>query len=305
MTTGQKSATTSLTPRVRSRLRRWTVRIARIAVLVYLGLCLALYLFQNVIIFPGAYVHGNEAADVQPAPGREVIELHTPDGRRVAAIFGTGLSEEFPPGPRPTILYLYGNGDCIKTSLGQYTEFRQLGANVMIPEFIGYPMSGGKPTEAGFYATAEAAYQYLLKRPEVDPKQIIIVGRSLGCGPAIDLASRKPVEGLATFSAFTTMDEMARKIMPWFPTGLFLHSHFNNLQKIGDVKCPIFLAHGTDDDFVPFTMMGRLAEAAKAPIVVYPIPGADHNNIFQINDGKLLPTFGRFLQSLHPATQHQ
>jgi hypothetical protein len=283
------------------------VRIAKIAVLVYLGLCLALYLFQNVIIFPGAYVHGNDAADVRAAPGREVIELHTPDGHRVAAIFGIGLSDEFQlaRGPRPTILYLYGNGDYIKTSLGPFNEFRQLGANVMIPEFIGYPMSGGKPSEAGFYATAEAAYQYLLERPEVDPKQIVIVGRSLGCGPAIDLASRKPVEGLATFSAFTTMDEMARKIMPWFPTGLFLHSHFNNLQKISAVKCPIFLAHGTDDDFVPFSMMGRLVEAAKAPVVVYPILRANHNNIFQINDGNLIPAFGRFLDGLHPVTRRQ
>jgi hypothetical protein len=276
--------------------------LLRIAALVYLGLCLALYFFQNYIIFPGAYVHSAAAATVHAAPGREVLELHTPEGHRVAAIFGAALSEDGSPDAdavhRPTILYLYGNGDCVKTSLGVFDHLRRLGANVLIPEYIGYPMSGGKPSEAGLYATADAAYQYLHTRPDVDPNQIVLIGRSLGAGPAIDLASRKPVAALATFSAFTSLDEMGRKVMPIFPTGLFLHCHFNNIQKIADVKCPIFLAHGTRDDFVPFSMMARLATAARTPVILYPIPGADHNNIFQIHDGNLIPTFGRFLHSL-------
>lgn len=300
------SETTPVSTRSRrSRVRRWSLRIVRVLILVYVGLCVILYFAQPLITFPGAYVHGREAATIAPDPEREVLHLRTPDGHPVAAIFGRALMPDGTPmdapRSRPTVLYFYGNGDCIKTSLTQFVDFRRLGANVMIPEYVGYPMSGGRPSEAKVYATANAAYAYLLTRGEVDPKQIVVVGRSIGGGPAIDLAAREPVAGLATFSAFTSLDEMARKMMPMFPTGVFLRTHFNNLQKIVDVKCPIFLAHGTRDDFVPFDMMARLARQAKQPVTVYRISGATHNDIFPVGGKLILQNFGEFLESVHAA----
>jgi hypothetical protein len=284
-------------------LRRWGVRLLRIAALVYLGLCLALYLFQNWIIFPGAYIHREKPAMVLPAPGREVLALRTAEGKPFAAIFGTALDTNGLPGPDaatcPTILYFYGNGDCVETSLDVFQRFRQLGANVLIPEFVGYPMSGGKPSEANLYATADAAYAYLLTRPDINPKHIVLVGRSLGAAAAIDLASRKPVAGLACFSAFTSMDVMAGKVVPMFPTALFLSSKFNNLGKIAGVKCPIYLAHGTADDFVPYAMMAQLAGAARVPITTFPIVGADHNSIYYLGGQKFFDSFQAFVDSLY------
>lgn len=288
----------------KSGLRKWTVRLLRALVIAYLVACLVVYLIQNVIIFPGAYFHERESAVVQPSEDREIVTLHAPDGYRVAAMFSPALDADgFPRADAakcPTILFFYGNGDCLKTSLRIIESFRRLGANVLCPEYVGYPMSSGKPSEAGLYATANAAWAYLLTRHDVDPHQIVVVGRSLGCAAAIDLASREPVEGLATFSAFTSMDEMARKVMPMFPTGLFLKAHFYNEKKIAEVKCPIFLAHGTRDEFVPYNMMGRLARRATAPHVVYPIEGADHNTIFRVGGSGLMQKFGEFLHSLHP-----
>ena len=290
-------------PPRKSRLRRWTWRGIRILVLVYLGLCLILWLGQRVLIFPGAYVRSADSARVAAAPDRELLQLHTSDGKRVAAVFGKAMNPDGSPlsdlSTCPTILYLYGNGDCIATSMKQFDDFRRLGANVLIPEYIGYPLSGGRPSEAGLYATADAAYAYLLSRKDIDHNQIVIVGRSIGGGPAIDLASREPVAGLATFSAFTSMDEMARKVMPIFPTGLFLDTHFENLRKIAKVKCPMFLAHGTVDDFVPFTMMGRLAQQTKEPVTTYSIVGATHNDIFFVGRPQLLDRFEKFIQRIH------
>ena len=288
----------------KSGLRKWTVRLSRALVIAYLVACLVVYLIQNVIIFPGAYFQQRESAVVESTEDREIVTLHAPGGYRVAAMFSPALDADgFPRADAakcPTILFFYGNGDCLKTSLRIIESFRRLGANVLCPEYVGYPMSSGKPSEAGLYATANAAWAYLLTRHDVDPHQIVVVGRSLGCAAAIDLTSREPVEGLATFSAFTSMDEMARKVMPMFPTGLFLKAHFYNEKKIAEVKCPIFLAHGTRDEFVPYNMMGRLARRATAPHVVYPIEGADHNTIFRVGGSGLMQKFGEFLHSLHP-----
>jgi fermentation-respiration switch protein FrsA (DUF1100 family) len=269
----------------------------------YLAACIILYLVQSWLLFPGAYFHSRKTAVIHAAPGRELLTLHTADGHRIAAVFGAALNSDGSPrtdaANRPTLIYFYGNGDCVHTSMDQFDEFRRLGANVMIPEYVGYPMSGGKPGEAGMYATADAAYQWLLERPEVNKNQIIAVGRSIGSGAAVDLASRKPLAGVATFSAFTSMDEMARKVLPIFPTKLFLRHHFRNEEKIPQVHCPIFLAHGTKDTLVPFSMMARLKNKAGGPVTLYEIVGADHNDIFLVGGDKLLEKFGEFIEEVH------
>lgn len=288
-------------PGHKSRVRRWASRTLRAIVLIYLLACLMLYLVQTRILFPGAFVH--KGASVAPAPGREVLSLRTADGERISAVFGAALSPDgahlSDASHRPTVLFFYGNGDCIKTSMEQFSDFRRLGANVLIPEYVGYPMSKGRASESGVYATADAAYDCVLARTDIDPKQIVVVGRSLGSGAAVDLASRKPVAGLATFSAFTSMDEMARKVLPMFPTSLFLKHHFNNEQKIAAVKCPVFLAHGTNDGLVPYTMMARLAAKAMQPVTQVPVSGADHNDLFYIGGDSLLEKLGEFLTSVH------
>jgi len=293
-----------MTPRP-SRLRRWAVRLACALVIAYLVSGLMLAWAQNWLIFPGAFIHRGPSAQVSAAPGRELLILHTSDGHRVAAVFGKALEADSTPRPdcslRPTVLFFYGNGDCIKTSLVIFDEFRRLGANVIVPEYVGYPMSGGKPSETGLYATADAAYQYLLSRSDVDPQQIVLVGRSLGGAAAIDLAARHRVAGLATISAFTTMDEMARKVMPVFPTGLVLKYHFDNRRKIGSVSCPVFIIHGTQDSLVPFAMMSQLAAAAHAPVIQLPVEGADHNDIFLVGGQPMLDEFGKFIESIHAA----
>jgi hypothetical protein len=276
----------------------------RIVILAYLGLGLMLYLFQNVLIFPGAYIHPPSTMVAPQEPGLELLTLRTADGHRVTAIYGKALTADDLPDPnaesRPTIIYFYGNGDCLRWSTDIFQNFRRLGANVLIPEFVGYPLSGGKPSEANVYATANAAYEYLRNAQKVEPAKIVLVGRSLGSAAAIDLASRQPVGGLVTISAFTTMGEMAQKVVPIFPVRLVLSSQFPNIDKISKVSCPILLMHGDRDNFVPFGMMARLAAAARGPVTQLTIPGADHNSVFVAGRQLVEQKVAEFLsQTLH------
>jgi fermentation-respiration switch protein FrsA (DUF1100 family) len=61
----------------------------------------------------------------------------------------------------------------------------------------------------------------------------------------------------------------------------------------------VFLAHGTVDTLVPFSMNARLAKAAKSLVTVTPIAGADHNDIFEVGGTGLMATFGEFVESVH------
>ena len=141
--------------------RRRAVRILRSLVLIYLGVLLVFAALQTWMIFPGAATQGQRHAVVRPMPGTELVELTASTGDNVFALFGPALRVDGSPHPdarrRPTVIYFYGNGMCLADSIGEFNQLRRLGANVLVAEFIGYGMSGGKPSETGCYATADAA----------------------------------------------------------------------------------------------------------------------------------------------------
>ncbi len=178
------------------------------------------------------------------------------------------------------MIYFYGNAMCLNYATAEFDRFRRLGLNVLIPDYVGYGMSGGTPSERGCQATANAAYDYLISKRAVDPRQIIAAGWSLGGAVAIDLASRHAVGGLIAFSTFTSTNDMARTIFPLrLPRWFFTH-RFESLKKIPSVACPILLGHGRLDSLVPFAMFERLAAAARAPLATLAIEQADHNDFY-------------------------
>jgi uncharacterized protein len=275
--------------------------LVRIFFIVLAVLVILLYAFQSRLIFPGAATQGTPGAEVVPPPGAELLALKTATGDRVAALFGPALTADGSPHPdahrRPTFVYFYGNGMCLRDAAEYDLEpFRRLGVNVIIPDYLGYGMSGGSPSEAGCYATADAVYEHLRTRRDVDPGSIVAVGRSLGGAVAIDLAARKKLAGLVVFCTFTRMSEMAKRQFPILPMSLLLRHRFDSLSKIGRVACPVLIAHGDLDRIVPSTMSDRLAAAAaKARVTAFTVAGADHNDLYEVGSDQIFAALRRFL----------
>lgn len=275
----------------RKKARIW-VRVIRVLALVYVGLCIAGCMFQNNLIFPGASTQGTPEARVKTTGDQELIRIETSNGDTIYSLF-TPTRDDGPH--RPTLILFYGNGMCMADCLGIVDEFRRLGTNVAVVEFPGYGMSSGKPGEKSIFAAAEAAYDVIAKRTDVDPKQIIPVGISIGGGAAIHLASVRPVAGVTTFSAFTNLPEVAHHLFPYLPTSLLIRYRFDNEATLQKLDVPAFLAHGTADELVPFSMNGRLVKAAKKS-VTYSVQGAGHNDVFERGGSKLMAAFGEFIE---------
>ena len=278
------------------------MRIARITGVFYLLFTAVMFTIQTRIIFPGQDTQGQPFAEVRPGPGTELVRLQTSDGIRIVALHGPALYPDGSPDPhaadRPTLLYFYGNAMCLRFSEGEFDRFRRLGLNVMIPEYVGYGMSGGKVSERGCQQTADAAYEHLAKTRGIEPGRIVVGGWSLGGAVAIDLASRKPTAGLIAFSSFTSGVDMAHKIVPFLPASLLLRHRFDNLGKIPRITCPILIGHGRQDRIVPFDMGMRLAKAAKAPVTTLWIDGADHNDFFDVAGPRVDRAMLRFIEEL-------
>jgi uncharacterized protein len=271
------------------RIKRLAYRILRFLAFLYLAICVVFYLLQEKLIFPGAASQGQQDAIVHQPPGCQLLSLKTPEGERVAAIFGPAQQRNGEPLPdpahAPTIVFFYGNGMCMSDAMEEFREFRKLGANVLIPEYLGYGMSSGKPSEAGCYAAADAAWQWMETQPTIDQHKIIVAGWSLGAAVAVDVAARKPVAGLAMFSAFTSMANMGSHLYPFLPVHTVLKHRFENLQKIPNVSCPIVIGHGVVDNMIPYYMSDELAKAAKAPIIArIRAEGTSHNDFLPLAD---------------------
>jgi fermentation-respiration switch protein FrsA (DUF1100 family) len=268
---------------------------------IYFVLLYILYAKEKDVVFTGV----NQGAVVTAPYGVDKISLQTSSGDTVVAFFGRALLPNGYKDPeyskRPTILYFYGSGDNLRASEPQLEAFRRLGANVLIPDYVGYGMSSGQVSENGCFATATAAYNYLAARKDLDRSKIVVLGWSLGSGVAIDLAARKPVAGLGIFSAFTSMAELTNKQYPIFPTSLLqllLEHSFDSESKMFRVKCPILIGHSRSDLLVPISMSSRLAAESKAPITTITIDHANHSDFFNLGGPTVYPAIGQFIQTL-------
>jgi pimeloyl-ACP methyl ester carboxylesterase len=291
-----------LGPGSRPRLRRWVVTLIRVPLLVYAGVVIIFFSLQARLIFPGSQTQGTPEAVVRPPPGAELVALTTARGDRVVALFGKALTPDGSPrldaSACPTLLYFYGNAMCLRDASDEFTRFRRLGANVLIPEYVGYGMSGGQPGESGCRETAEAALAHLGSRRDVDRGRVVVAGWSLGGAVALDLAAGHPVAGVATFCTFTRMSDMSRRLFPFLPGSLLLRHRFENDSKIAQVGCPVLIGHGRGDQVIPFEMADRLAAAAKGPVTRVTIEEADHNDFFESGGERVATPLRRFIEQL-------
>lgn len=238
--------------------RAWLRRLTAL-VYLYVGVFILLLWLENRLLHPGATF-----ARFWKAPPADLsvqeFDLTIAGGDRVTAWFTA------PPGWRPdhgAVLYSHGNGGNLSTRAKVIAELRRhTGRAVLGHDYPGYGKSDGAPTEAGCYASGDAAYEWLVREQKVSPGEIILVGESLGGGVAVDLASRRENRMLVTLATFTSFPDMAQFRFPWLPARYFVRNNFDNERKIAEVRSPVLIAHGTADVVIPYWQGERLAAAA-------------------------------------------
>ena len=194
------------------------------------------------------------------------------------------------PGPRtdsPAILYLHGARWNLTGSVTRIDRWRDLGFGVLAVDYRGFGESTDvAPTEKGSYEDAEAAWDRLAKLAPGRPRYI--VGHSLGGAIAVELARRRPeAAGLVLEATFTSVRDMIEE-SPWgfLPVGLILNQQFDALSKIGEVRMPVLVIHGTRDTVVPIQMGERLYVAAPGPKRFVRVEGAGHHNLSGVGAGE-------------------
>lgn len=200
-----------------------------------------------------------------------------------------------------TILFSHGNAEDLGMIYDWFYDFsRQLNVNVLAYDYTGYgKSSGGKVSEENCYADIEAAYDHLIEARNMTTNQIILYGRSLGSGPSCHLARKlskvgKSLGGIILQSPLMSAYRVALNFRFTLPGDMFA-----NIDKISEVKCPVFIIHGTRDEIVPFWHGQELFLACQIKWRAKPfwVTGGGHNNIEAIlrEDGSFFEKINEFL----------
>lgn len=258
---------------------RRCLRLVRFLALAYGAIVVALVMLENQLLFrPTPASRGWWP----PQPERLTVQelnLITNDGRRVHAWW---CPRE---GAAGAVLYCHGNAGNLSYRQALVRDWHdQFGESVLLFDYPGFGHSEGSPDEIGCYAAADAAFAWLTKTQGVPPERVILYGKSLGGGVAVELATRHPHRALVLAKTFTSVPEVAQKVYPWLPARWLARSQFNNLGKLPQCPHPVFLTHGDRDELIPFSMTEQLYEAAVTPKRFLPLPGENHN-------GNLPPMF--------------
>jgi fermentation-respiration switch protein FrsA (DUF1100 family) len=219
---------------------------------------------------------------------------------------GTGLHGWFIPNgiasrtgrPPVTILFMHGvAGNISHRAENAAALHANLGAHLFLFDYRGYGRSSGEPSEEGTYLDAEAAFEALCQRSDLDPRRIILFGHSLGGAVAIELAARlgEQVCGLVVESSFTSARDVARLMLPVIPENA-LPDSYNSLARIAQIRVPLLVTHAGEDQLLPPDMGRALFESADNPKTFFLVPGADHSNIYLVGGSPYFDTLRDFVR---------
>jgi hypothetical protein len=222
---------------------------------------------------------------------------------RFEAADGIRLHGWFVParGARATLLWLHGNAGNISHRVHNLRVFHDaLRINVFLFDYRGYGLSEGRPSEAGLLQDAEAAWRVLQGRRDVDPRAIVLFGRSLGAAVAAELATRVQPAAVILETPFTSLLDMARHHYWFLPVRWLVRSRYDTLGAVRRVRVPVLVLHGDQDEIVPFDMGEQVFAAAPEPKAFYRIPGASHNDTYLVGGKAYLEALGAFLATALP-----
>jgi pimeloyl-ACP methyl ester carboxylesterase len=167
-------------------------------------------LFCGLLLFGTACALAQQVPAVysDPPPDKEFpAAVEAPDvmshGARLNVVFYIASGR----GPHPTVLLMHGFPGNEK-NLDLAYAIRRAGWNVLIPHYRGSWGSAGTFSFANAIEDTQAAIQFLrkaenVKKYQMDPKKIVVIGRSMGGFMAACATARDPeVAGLVMISAW-------------------------------------------------------------------------------------------------------
>lgn len=242
-----------------SRMPRTLMYIVATIFVLYLALCAALYVFQRSLIYfpqPRA-VGGTEAVMTLAVADAQVLVSVRPHA-----------------GPK-ALIYFGGNAEDVSRNLVQFSQaFPEHALYLM--HYRGFGGSSGSPSEEAIQRDAMTLFDSVYHKH----RQIAVMGRSLGSGVAVRLASQRPAARLVLITPYNSLKDLAVRQYPIFPVKWLLKDPFESFKYAAHVNVPTLLVMAENDEVIPRASTEALYEHFAAGVATLKvIPGVGHNSL--------------------------
>ena len=175
------------------------------------------------------------------------------------------------------MIFSHGNAEDIYLVQAWLENYflKKVAVNCVVYEYTGFGEANGHiPSDATLYSDIETVYMYLTETLCIPPSRILLYGRSIGSGPSCFLAEKYPVAGVVLHSPLMSALRVIFNLRFTLP-----FDKFPNIDRVGQVECPLFIIHGTRDEIVPLYHGQELFKRSKNKYPPYFVEGAAHNNV--------------------------
>lgn len=239
---------------------------------VYLLSCFVLYYFQDKLIF------------FPPAPQEDVYESVSQNEIQISELNKKihGWDIKVNETKSQTILYFGGNAQDVVYLNFEASEFNV--KQLIAINHPGYGKSAGQPTQISIYKNALEVYDWAIKKYQLNPKNIVVMGRSLGSSVATYLAANRQISGLILITPFDSIENIAANQYKYFPIKLLMKHSFPTIDYIGLVTAPTLMLAAERDEIIAEENLANLKQAAGENNRLIRYENVGHNTIQEHNE---------------------
>lgn len=197
----------------------------------------------------------------------------------------------FIPGRRNGKLFIVFPGSIgnISHELATAEFLLSLGASLLMVEYPGFGRSQGEVSESGWHESAEAAWNFARTEAGFSGDSVALFGRSLGCVPALELASRQPCAGVIFHSGFTSVPDLAFHRYWPVPVHWFCYISMDTRARAANCALPILFIYPESDEIVPLKNIRAVFDCARSPKLFVTTRGSHYGNRWLSTEGVAKP----------------
>lgn len=258
-------------------IKKYYKHILVLLLVAYMSFSLIVYTFPDLFLYHPDPVKPDLAPAQEQLPGLQEVSYKTGDGVPVYAWY------DQPQNAQRAVIFFHGNSYNLAYFIPRIRPFFEKGYAVIMPEFAGFGGLEGRPSQDNMEQTVLATVSFLNDQG-FENKDIILYGYSLGTYMAVYGAAKAPKDdpfnAVVLEAPFTSVANVADEAsFHLFPVHFLIRDHYDSASLIHGVNTRLFVAHGTQDQTVPYHQGAELFKKAAGNKVFYSVDGANHQSL--------------------------